>query len=412
MRVAYFSPLPPERSGVADYSVLLLPALSERLDVVPVGRSKRAPRAVDLRLYHVGNDAEAHGWIVEELRREPGLVVLHDFVLHHLVAGMTIARGDGRAYLAAMEREHGVVGRLLGHGVLDQRIPMLWERDPEQFPLSGEVLRLASGLIVHSRYVERRAREAGFAGPVWRIPHPAWPLPESLPDPGLTRTGTPLLSCLGNLNPTKRVPQLLQAFARLRERFPDALLVLAGAAAPRFRLDSRLDRLGLDGGSVVRLDYVDEARLWALIAASDICVSLRWPTMGETSGIAIRTLSLGRPLVVSDVGWFSELPDSAAAKVPVDAWEVDTLTAVLELLGGDPDLREGMGAAARRYAEREHALDRVAEAYAAALEEAAGGELVRDAVLAEIATAAAEAGLEADGAEVAELGRSLREVGL
>ena len=413
MKVAYFSPLPPERSGIADYSVLLLPALSQRIDVVPVGRGQRAPRGADLRLYHVGNDAEAHGWIVEELEREPGLVVLHDFVLHHLVAGMTIGRGNGRAYLAAMEREYGTVGRLLGHGVLDQRIPMLWELRPEQFPLSAGILSLATGLVVHSRYVERRAREIGFAGPIWRVPHPAWPPPAELPPHGLPPGRSPVVGCFGNLNPTKRVPQLLQAFARLRERFPEALLVLAGAPAPRFRLDERLDRLGLLGSdAVARFDYVDEGLLWALLAASDVCAGLRSPTMGETSGVAIRALSLGRPLVVSDVGWFSELPDSAAAKVPVDEWEVDTLAAVLERMGEDRGLREAMGAAGRAYTEREHDLERVAEGYAAALEEAAGGAQVRERVLAEVAAAAAAAGLAADGPELADIGARLREVGL
>jgi len=105
MKVAYFSPMPPERSGIADYSALLLPALGERLDVSVVKRGrKRAPRGTDVSLYHVGNNPDAHGWIVDALRREPGVVVLHDYVLHHLVAGMTVGRRDGHGYLDAMER--------------------------------------------------------------------------------------------------------------------------------------------------------------------------------------------------------------------------------------------------------------------------------------------------------------------
>jgi glycosyltransferase involved in cell wall biosynthesis len=411
IRVAYHSPLPPERSGIADYSALLLPALGERLDVVPVRRGNRTPRA-DVLLYHVGNDAEHHGWIVDALRRRPGLVVLHDFVLHHLVAGMTIAQGDGRGYLEAMEREHGIVGRLLGHGVLDQRLQMLWERSPDRFPLNREVLGLATGLVVHSAHVEQRALAAGYAGPIWRVPHPAWTVPADLPDPQLPRRGTPTVVTVGNLNPTKRIPQLLHAFARLRETYPEALLVLAGTPAPRFSLDSRLDRLGLLDGSVVRLDYVDEPRLWALLDAGDVCVSLRWPTMGETSGVALRTLSIGTPLVVSDVGWFSELPDEVAAKVPVDEWEIDMLAAVLDRLAGDPALRARMAAAARAYAEGEHAPPRVADAYAAALTEAAGAESVRDAVLRGIAEAAAGAGFRPNGEGTRELAERLREVGL
>ena len=94
MRVAYFSPMPPEASGIADYSALLLPALEERLDVTVVKRgAKRPPRGSDVSLYHVGNDPAAHGWILDALRRTPGVVVLHEFVLHHLVSGATLARG-------------------------------------------------------------------------------------------------------------------------------------------------------------------------------------------------------------------------------------------------------------------------------------------------------------------------------
>ena len=115
VKVAYYSPMPPERSGIADYSAHLLPALRERIDVEVVRRGRKRPvRGTDLALYHVGNNPDAHGWIVEALRRRPGVVVLHDFVLHHLVAGLTIGRRDGHGYLDAMEREGGVVGRLLG----------------------------------------------------------------------------------------------------------------------------------------------------------------------------------------------------------------------------------------------------------------------------------------------------------
>ena len=95
VKVAYYSPLPPSRSGIADYSALLLPALRERVEVVVAEPGKRAP-AADVALYHIGNDPDAHGWILDALRERPGVVVLHEYVLHHLIAGITIGRGDGR----------------------------------------------------------------------------------------------------------------------------------------------------------------------------------------------------------------------------------------------------------------------------------------------------------------------------
>jgi glycosyltransferase involved in cell wall biosynthesis len=216
--------------------------------------------------------------------------------------------------------------------------------------------------------------------------------------------GSPLIGCFGFLNMNKRIPQLLEAFASLRRRVPAARLLLVGAAGERFDIDRRLERLGLVEG-VDRLDYVPEARLWSLMAACDVLVNLRYPTMGETSGSVLRGLSLGKAMVVSDVGWFAELPDGVALRVPVDEYEVATLDAALELAF---DHRDELGEAARAYVEREHGLPLVADGYARAIHVAAGGDAVNDAVLRRVAESAAEVGLS----DTHELALRLREVGI
>jgi glycosyltransferase involved in cell wall biosynthesis len=255
---------------------------------------------------------------------------------------------------------------------------------------------------VHSRYVGARARAAGYEGRLWRIPHPAWPMAEVVPAADVQ--GEPLIGCFGFLNMNKRIPELLRAFAMLRRERPGARLLLVGAAGERFDVERRLERLGLTDG-VVRMDYVPEARMWSLMAACDVLVNLRYPTMGETSGSVIRALSLGKALVVSDVGWFSELPAEAVLKVPVDEYEVETLRAALALAA---DNAGALGGAARAYVEREHDLGRVADAYVAALEVAAGGDLVDDSVLRRVAEAAAEVGLD----DLSPVAARLREVGI
>lgn len=407
MKVAWYSPLPPERSGIADYSALLLPALRERIDVVVPERGRTKPvRGADVSVYNIGNNPDVHGWIVDALRRTPGVVVLHDFVLHHLVAGLTLARKDVAGYLNAMERDAGLPGRLLALGVVDGCVPPLWSTRPEDFPLAGEVLDLARGhgLVVHSEHVEARARAAGFAGAIRRIPMPVWPAPPVEP---AAVEGDPVVGTFGFLNANKRVPQLLEAFAALRARHPRARLLLVGPEGPGLELEARVGSLGLED-AVERHGYVDEARFWSLLAACDVAVSLRWPTMGETSAGAIRVLSLAKPLVVSDVDAFRELPDDVALKVAPDEREAGTLAAALLLLAGEPDRRAAMSAAARAYAEREHDLGRVADRWVAALEEAAGGPAVTEELLGEVARGAAEVGLE----DEERLGRALREVGL
>ena len=409
VRVAYYSPLPPERTGVADYSALLMPALRKRLDVSLARRRRPAPRGADVALYHVGNNPDAHAWIVDALRRRPGVVVLHDFVLHHLAAGMTVGRRDGHGYLDLMEREHGVVGRLLAHGVLDKRIPPLWESRPHEFPLASLVLEHATAVIVHSRFVRDLVQETGYDRPVRVVPHPAWPVPAVLP---ARVADGPVVGCFGVVNASKRIPELLRAVAAVRGRHPDATLLLVGPTAPGFDLDRRLQRLGLGGDGIVRERWVAEERLWALMAGVDVCVNLRHPTMGETSGTVIRALSLGKPLVVSEIGWFAELPCDVALPVPVGEGEVETLTAALELLVSHEGARAEMGRAAAELARRDHDLDRVADLYAAVLEEAAGGAAVDDAVLREVSMAAAEVGIAPESGEARELARRLAELEL
>jgi glycosyltransferase involved in cell wall biosynthesis len=211
--------------------------------------------------------------------------------------------------------------------------------------------------------------------------------------------------------PSKRGPQLLQAFARLRERHPDALLLLAGGISSRYDLELHATEHGLAlDESVVHLGYIADTEIWPLLGACDVLVSLRWPTMGETSGSVIRALAAGRPIVVSDVGWFSELPDAVAAKVPVGPHEVETLAAFIDALASDPALRARMGHAAAEHGRREYDVDRVAELYLAALEEAVGGQLVRDEVARQLAVAAADVALDSRGVD--DLAARTRELAL
>jgi glycosyltransferase involved in cell wall biosynthesis len=368
MRVAYYSPLPPARSGIADYSSLLLPALERRVDIV-LARPNRPQPPADVALFQLGNDPQWHGWIYEALRRRPGLIVLHEVSLHSLVAGLTLGRGNRDAYLDAIERDGGGEARLHAERALAGLEPPLWEAQPERFPLIREALDFAEGVVVHSEYAEGTVRAAGFAGPVHRVAYPAPPVTARL-DALLREGRSPVIGSLGKLNSAKRIPQLLHAYSRLLRRFPQALLVLAGDGVADRAMQIRLEALGFEAGKDVLLrGYVPAEEFSTLVSGCDVCVTLRSPTLGETSASAIAALTAGTPLVVSDVGWFSELPDSVAAKVAPDEWEIDHLAAVLELLASDPELRRIMGSAGRSFVQRELGVERAADGYAAALTE-------------------------------------------
>jgi len=103
--------------------------------------------------------------------------------------------------------------------------------------------------------------------------------------------------------------------------------------------------------------------------ACDVAVNLRHPTAGETSGTVIRLLGLGKPLIVNETGSFAEIPDDAAAKVPLDETEEDLLLAYLRALAADEPLRRRMGENARRHMELHHGLAASARGYADLLRE-------------------------------------------
>ena len=151
----------------------------------------------------------------------------------------------------------------------------------------------------------------------------------------------------GNPGPTKRVHVILRALARLRDRVSFRYDLLGNG-------DDALAELVRELGLELRVRMEGRLALEALYAhllASDVCIFLRHPTLGETSAIVMRALACGRPVVVSATGWFDELPDEVAVKIPVDPGsEEDALAEALERLAGDPALRRRMGEAARRYA--------------------------------------------------------------
>ena len=114
MRVAFFSPLPPARSGIADYSEALLEPLA-----APGGGGSFLdtaqpfdPARFDIALYQIGNN-DYHGFVYETALRHPGVVVMHESNLHHLMAGITIRRGDWDAYVAECEYNGGRAGARL-----------------------------------------------------------------------------------------------------------------------------------------------------------------------------------------------------------------------------------------------------------------------------------------------------------
>ena len=372
MRVAFFSPLPPERSGIADYSEALLAPLGRlaQVEVFSQGAQPFDAARCDVALYQMGNNG-CHGFVYEAALRHPGVVVMHESNLHHLMTELTIRRGDWDAYVRECEYAGGREARAFAERVRNLEAGP----DYEGLPLTRRLLESARGVIVHSRFMEGEMRAAGFTGPVAVIPHGAW-IPPGDRNRYRQRLGldetTPLAGIFGFLKPYKRIAESLRAFRRLLKLAPDAKMILVGEPHPDLPLDGMIRSLGL-AASVRLLGFAPIDDFAGYLSACDIVLNLRYPTVGESSGTLLRALGLGKAALVSEVGSFREFPDDVCLKVPVGAAEEDTIFEYLNLLVARPEVAHALGAHARAYVAERCSWPAVARQYTGFLEAVAEG---------------------------------------
>jgi glycosyltransferase involved in cell wall biosynthesis len=389
MRVAVFSPLPPMKSGIADYTAELLPHLAEECDVelvvdqgfrpdpalagrFPVHGHRELPGLLrqgrfDVVLYQLGNNPDYHAGIYRTLLEHPGVVVLHEAVIHHMVREITLHAHDPEAYVREMRYAYGRTGEAAARRCVASGVPL----DPWSYPLFERVVDASLGVIVHNRFTRDRVLASRPLARIATVPHHL-----SLPGDGGAEEarsalgiepGAFVVATFGFLTASKRPEVLLRAFARLRREVPAARFLIVGEVSPHFDFE-RIFTPELRQGVAVT-GRLDLDRFLFYMQACDVAVNLRHPTAGETSGTVIRLLGMGKPLIVNNTGAFAEIPDDCCAKVDLDDTEEDLLLAYLRALAGDETLRRRMGDNARRHMAEHHTLAGSARGYADFLRE-------------------------------------------
>jgi glycosyltransferase involved in cell wall biosynthesis/SAM-dependent methyltransferase len=377
MRIAFFSPLPPAKSGIADYSAAVLDHLTHLAEVETFSHkpAKFDGSHYDASVYQLGNNVH-HTFVYEAAMEHPGVVVLHEANLHHLIAELTIRRGDWDGYLRQVELNGGADA--LAYALEHVRT---LERGPDyDIPMLRSILARSRAAIVHSAAVERELRAHGFAGPVAKIPHGAW-IADADRMAYRARLGldarAPLIGIFGFLKPYKRISESLRAFRRLIRVAPDARMILVGEAHPELPLGSMISSMGLSAHAR-HLGFTPIEDFNGYLSACDIVLNLRYPTVGESSGTLLRALGMGKVVVVSDVGSFREYPDEICLKAPVDASEEEHLFEYLNLLVSRPEVVRALGAKARAWVASECNWELVARRYASFLEALVEGREWRD----------------------------------
>ena len=389
-RLAYVSPLPPERSGIADYSAELLRELTRWYEVeVIIDQSAVADdwivqhcavrdvawfrthhRRYERVLYHFGN-SPFHRHMFDLLAEIPGVVVLHDFFLAHIQAQREVMGGAPQAWVRALQAGHGY-SALLERYTAPDTADVVWA-----YPCNLPVLQQDLGVIVHSEHPRALAKAwyGEEAARAWQvIPHlraPAGAASRQAAREALGLRPNDFLICsFGLLGPTKLNQRMFDAFAQspLAED-PAVHLVFVGenhgGAYGQQLLDS-IRQAGLQHR--VRITGRADAETFRqYLSAADLAVQLRTLSRGETSGTVLDCMNHGLATVVNAHGSLAELDPETVWMLPDDFKDVE-LAEALTSLWRDAGRRQALGGKAQAVIRARHDPAACAAQYASAIE--------------------------------------------
>ena len=339
MRLAWFSPLSPARTGIAAYTTEILPLLAREHTIEAFDehrahefawRARRTP--YDLVVYQLGN-APCHDYQWGYLAAYPGLVVLHDARLHHARARQLLAARRADDYRREFRFDHPGVhpdAAEYAVGAMGGPVQYLW-------PMRRVALTAARRVAVHNTIVadDLRARVRAALG-----------IGES----------AIVFAAFGKMTAEKRIGPIVGAFAALVDQGIDAHLLLVGEC------DALQREVGDVGGRVHATGYVADADIAAHLLASDVCLCLRWPTALETSASWLRCLAAARATIVSDLAHTADVPLSVAPRV--DLLDEDrSLAAAMRTLATNPSTRAAYARAGHEWWALHHTMDAMADDY-------------------------------------------------
>lgn len=369
MRLNWFSPLPPAKSGIADYSFGILPELSSRAEVTlwtdRPGWDAQLERYAEVRLYqperidwaelnraelsfyNIGNNHLHHAAIWQVSRQSPGIVILHDVRLHDFFE--SLYRGhwrDQAGYLAQIERHYGEEGLSIATDFVSARHGD-YDFMAQRFSMTGAVLEHALGAVVHTRDAFNELRTSNRC-PVFYAPLPSAPILKSAKTAGLPQPYR--LIIFGHIGRNRRLDAVLEALSQLPENL--FKLDIYGEIDDARTLRQRIQTLNLKQAVTVH-GYTPLAELDHALSNAQLAINLRYPTMGEASASQLRIWEHALPSLVTRVGWYASLSSDAVAHIRPEH-EVADIRAQLESFIQDPQRFARMGQHGRRLVETEH----------------------------------------------------------
>lgn len=345
-----WTPLPDSPSGIAHYAHTLFARHDRFADaefIVNEPGQSRHPRArgateggagTGRDLLQLGNNIH-HRHVYERALAGGAVVELHDLSLHHLMTELTLGRGERGAYRAQMEADEGEWGRRFA---LQREKGFYTPRLEFYARANRTVCQRSRAVIVHSDWARVQLEMQSVDAPVHVVPHFAV-TPEESHATTRSRAAararfrvpeeTLLILSAGFVSPAKKTDWVLEAVERLHRETDDFLFVIAGRCEDRRFLD-RL-RASPARGRIRVTGYVSDSEFDDWTLAADILPILRFPSAGESSGVAARALGFGRAILVPEYMAFSDIPDEVCVKIRLDRDPVEQIADALLRLHAD-----------------------------------------------------------------------------
>ena len=390
LRIAMVGPMPPVRSGVADYNHRVGEALAPHAEVdvfVPpdLPHPPRAslprvlpatalgvhvnPAGYDALVYTFGN-SEHHLTTWDLAHRFPGILWLHDV----RIGGFHLNYAHERfadAFPWMRERLSEDYARLHDLHFVEAVFDREWQHSTGIF-LSRSLVRASRAVLVNSAFAERLVRldqgPDSEPPPIVRLPfaaprRPAGEMPARVDDP-------PVIVSMGAVDSIKSPERIIDALGAIAGRTP-ARLVFVGHVHPVYRTE--LEQRAAERGVAARVSFTgpaDEAAWWNWLARARIAVQLRRLTNGETSAAIADAQSSGTPAVTDVVNARLDYP--AGTVSVVDSARAGELEAALLQLLTDTSAWRRSSAAGLAYAQ-ENTAERVADVLLQRLDELLSG---------------------------------------
>ena len=375
MKVAWFTPFSPD-SAIAACSSVIVDELARHCEVDiwvhgdgallqtgqkivrfdPVSKVPLALQTYDHCIFNLGNNFSFHAGIYEIIKRHAGVVILHDFIMHHFFAAYYLQhKRDIAAYVAEMERAYGTTGSDVAlQSTTGMRTPIWLTDDVARFPLFERIVDLAAGVFVHSDFHRTQVQkkyigDVGFAYLPYARTSPQRPRDTLLRDFGIP-DGRVLAISTGVVNSYKRIERVLAVLGASPRIAKHLSYVVVGDGDDDYqaKLRALINEYGISQ-SVWFLGQQPAEVLRDFLAAADFAINLRFPNSEGCSLSLIEQMSFGNPVIAIDSGMYSEMPDEAVVKISA-ADQGQELAAALENLVFNENTRSRMRECAESFA--------------------------------------------------------------